>query len=268
MKKTVFEIPKMDCPSEERAIRLAFDGINSIKSLSFDLQHRRLEVLHEGSPEEILSILLPLGFGAKLFQSQEATEVDEILLSQSSDADEKSALQKVFILNAVMFFVEIGAGFYAQSAGLIADSLDMFADAAVFALSLYVVGKSISLKKKAARLSGYFQVVLALGALFEVGRRLIYGSEPEAPIMMVVAAVALVSNAASMWILQKHRNGEVHMQASWIFLTNDVIANAGVIIAGVLVLMTRSYIPDLIVGAIIASIVLWGAVRILKSARD
>lgn len=268
MKKTVFDIPKMDCPSEERAIRLAFDGIDSVKNLSFDLQHRRLEVLHESSPEEILSVLLPLGFGAKLFKSQEATEIDEVLLSQSNDAEERSALQKVFILNAAMFFVEIGAGLYAQSAGLIADSLDMFADATVFALSLYVVGKSISLKKKAARLSGYFQMVLALGTLFEIGRSLIYGSEPEAPIMMIIAAIALISNAASMWILQKHRNGEVHMQASWIFLTNDVIANAGVIIAGFLVMVTHSFIPDLVVGAIIASIVLWGAVRILKSALD
>jgi len=269
MKKTVFDIPKMDCPSEERIIRLAFDGIKTVKNLSFDLAHRRLEVLHENSADEVLSVLLPLGFGARLSETREATEVDEVLLgAPSNDAEETSALQKVFVLNAIMFFVEIVTGFYAQSAGLIADSLDMFADAAVFALSLYAVGKSIGLKKKAARISGYFQLTLALGTLIEVVRRLIYGSEPEGNIMMIIAAIALVANAVSMWILLKHRNGEVHMQASWIFLTNDVIANAGVILAGILVMVTGSFIPDLVVGTVIASIVLWGSFRILKSSRD
>lgn len=269
MKKTVFDIPKMDCPSEERAIRLAFDGIKNVEGLSFDLANRRLEVLHEDDAEEVLAILSPLGFGAKISGTHEATEVEEALLrAPLNDAEETAALKKVFILNAAMFFVEIVMGFYAQSTGLIADSLDMFADATVFALSLYAVGKSIGLKKKAARLSGYFQMLLALGTLFEVIRRLIYGSEPEGNIMMIIAVIALVANALSMWILQKHRNGEVHMQASWIFLTNDVIANAGVIVAGVLVMVTGSFIPDLAIGTIIASIVLWGSIRILRSSRS
>jgi len=268
MKKTVFDIPKMDCPSEERTIRLAFDGLKSVKNLSFDLAHRRLEVLHENSADEVLAALLPLGFGAKISETHEASEVDQARLGvPANDFEERAALQKVFALNAIMFFVEIVMGLYAQSAGLVADSLDMFADAAVFALSLYAVGKSISLKKKAARISGYFQLTLALGTLFEVVRRLIYGSEPEGNIMMIIAAIALVANALSMWILQKHRNGEVHMQASWIFLTNDVIANVGVIVAGVLVMVTGSFIPDLAIGTIIASIVLWGSIRILKSSR-
>lgn len=77
MKKTVFDIPKMDCPSEERTIRLAFDGVKPVKNLSFDLARRRLEVLHENSADEVLSVLSPLGFGAKLSASHEATEVDE-----------------------------------------------------------------------------------------------------------------------------------------------------------------------------------------------
>jgi Co/Zn/Cd efflux system component len=35
-------------------------------------------------------------------------------------------------INAVMFVVELVAGWLAQSTGLIADSLDMFADAMVY----------------------------------------------------------------------------------------------------------------------------------------
>jgi Co/Zn/Cd efflux system component len=54
------------------------------------------------------------------------------------------------------------------------------------------------------------------------------------------------------------------MRASWIFSANDVIANAGVIIAGGLVAWTGSQYPDLIIGFIIGLIVLVGGIRILK----
>jgi Co/Zn/Cd efflux system component len=54
------------------------------------------------------------------------------------------------------------------------------------------------------------------------------------------------------------------MQASMIFTSNDVIVNIGVIIAGLLVLLTDSNYPDLIVGIIIFGIVARGSMRILK----
>jgi Co/Zn/Cd efflux system component len=57
------------------------------------------------------------------------------------------------------------------------------------------------------------------------------------------------------------------MRASWIFSTNDVVANLGVILAAGLVAMTGSRLPDLVVGAAIASVVLAGAVRILRMSR-
>jgi Co/Zn/Cd efflux system component len=57
------------------------------------------------------------------------------------------------------------------------------------------------------------------------------------------------------------------MRASWIFSTNDVIANMGVIVAGALVAWSGSHIPDLVVGTVIALVVLSGAIRILRLSR-
>jgi Co/Zn/Cd efflux system component len=54
------------------------------------------------------------------------------------------------------------------------------------------------------------------------------------------------------------------MKASMIFTSNDVIINTGVILAGVLVLLTNSKYPDLIVGSIVFLIVVRGSFRILK----
>ena len=180
--------------------------------------------------------------------------------------DERRTLWLALGINGGMFVAEAVGGYVADSSGLIADSLDMFADAAVYGIALYGVGKAASGQRRAARISGWLQLVLAIGALSEVVRRALAGSEPESTLMMGVAAVALVANATTMWLLARHRQGGAHMKASWIFTTNDVLANCGVIAAGALVLMTNSSIPDLVVGAIIGFIVLTGAVRIMRLA--
>ena len=53
MEKTVFEITKMDCPSEENLIRMKLDGITGIEKLEFDIPHRKLTVFHNGQIEQI-----------------------------------------------------------------------------------------------------------------------------------------------------------------------------------------------------------------------
>ena len=79
-----------------------------------------------------------------------------------------------------------------------------------------------------------------------------------------VSILALVANVACLALIHTHKDGEVHMKASWIFSANDVIANLGVILAGALVAMTGSRYPDLMIGCLIAIIVLNGARRILR----
>ena len=163
-----------------------------------------------------------------------------------------------------MFVIEITVGWWAQSTGLIADSLDMFADAAVYGVALYAVGHSERMKLRAAHFSGWLQIILALGALGEVVRRLVFGSEPVSTLMMSFGLVALAANVTCLLLIAKSRDSGAHMKASWIFSANDVIANLGVILAGGLVAWTGSRYPDLVIGLIIGLIVLNGARRILQ----
>lgn len=261
MKKTVFAIPKMDCPSEERLIRLALEQAEGVHHLDFDLINRRLTVLHDVHQERVLARLTPLDLGARISETATATAIDQ---DSGALASEAGTLKLLLAINAAMFVAEIVIGWIAQSVGLIADSLDMFADAAVYGVSLYAVGKTASDQAKSAAFSGYLQLLLALGALAETGRRFWFGSEPDPPLMIGMAIVALMANVLCMALLAKHRHGGVHMRASWIFSTNDVIANLGVILAGLLVAWTDSHLPDLLVGVAIASVVFSGAIRILK----
>jgi Co/Zn/Cd efflux system component len=269
MQRTLFKIPKMDCPSEERMIRMAIENQKEVRKLEFDISQRQMTLYHEGTPEKFAKLMAPLNFGSEIVSSEAIAEEEGLALGKTdaSYAGEAHVLRLLLGINGAMFLFEIVLGWISESAGLVADSLDMFADAAVYGISLYAVGHAVAKQKRAARLSGYFQLILALGAISEVLRRFFYGSDPESFYMMGVAAIALVANAFCMFLIHRHRNDGAHMKASWIFSTNDVIANCGVILAGILVHFTHSNIPDLVIGSIIGVIVLRGAFAILKMSR-
>jgi Co/Zn/Cd efflux system component len=263
MRKSVFVISKMDCPSEERIIRMKLDNMTSIKHLDFNIPERILTINHEGEADEILEKLIPLNFGASL---KESITVDANTHFDENSSEETKVLKILLFINGFMFLAEFMLGIYAESMGLVSDSLDMLADASVYVISLLAVGKSIESKKKSASVNGYFQIILGIGILVETLRRFIYGSDPEPRYMIAVSVVALAANIYCLYLLSRHKERGVHMKASYICSSTDVMANTGVIAAGILVILTSSRIPDLIIGLIIVGIVMRGARAILKIA--
>ncbi len=261
MEKTIFKIPGMDCPSEEQLIRLKLEPVKAVQFLQFDLAGRKLTVYHENGLPVIEQSLAGLDLGAERLSSQPA----EALPGNEKPAAESRLLWMVLAINGAFFIVEMATGLISGSMGLVADSLDMLADAIVYGLSLWAVGKAYSSKQRVATISGYFQLALALLGIVETVRRFLgQGDVPAFQIMIVISLLALAGNAASLWLLNRSKSGEAHIQASKIFTSNDVIINIGVIIAGVLVYLTSSRLPDLVVGSIVFLIVIRGAFRILK----
>ncbi len=117
-------------------------------------------------------------------------------------------------------------------------------------------------------LSGGFQILIALGIGADIIRRAITGSDPSSMLMFIISIVALAVNTSCLKLISKEKEGEVHMRASYIFSKNDVIANSGVILASVIIHLTGSRWPDLVIGAIITVVVLRGGIQILYSAKD
>jgi Co/Zn/Cd efflux system component len=258
----VFSVPKLDCPTEERLIRMALADLDGIDQIEVDLSSRQLEVRHRCELAGVVGKLEPLGLGAVLVGTEACKGESEGAPAQAGH--EGAVLRLVLGINALMFIVELSVGWVSESTGLIADSLDMLADAMVYAVSLYAVGRGARQQYRAATLAGTVQLVLGLGVLVEVGRRVFGGSDPVSLAMMVMAAVALVANLACAKLLQSHRHRGAHMEASWIFTTTDALANLGVVIAGALVMVTGSAVPDMVIATAIAVLVLRGAVRILR----
>ncbi|MGK7392858.1 MAG: cation transporter [Candidatus Cyclobacteriaceae bacterium M2_1C_046] len=264
MNKSTFIIKDMDCPSEEQMIRMKLQLLGQVKHLNFNIPERTVEVYHEGEMDKVLQEIRSL----KLNESLKETIYEDPPLAVPDEKGQRKILWWVLAINFSFFILEMVTGWVSKSMGLVADSLDMLADSIVYGLSLFAVGAAISRKKKVAAISGYFQMGLAILGFGEVIRRFFSQTEiPSFQLMIIISFLALLANITSLWLINKAKSTEAHMQASAIFTSNDIIVNGGVIIAGVLVYMLNSKWPDLVVGGIVFGFVMRGAIKIISLSK-
>lgn len=256
----------MDCPSEEQIIRMKLGGFKNITFLEFDIPNRQLTVYHTEGFDDILQALNGLNFDTSLISS---ISTEQIQTDNHDTTRDRKLLWQVLAINAFFFVLELLLGFISNSMGLVADSLDMLADSIVYGLALFAIGGTAVFKKNITKASGYFQLILAIFGFVEVIRRFLgFEKIPGFQTMILVSVLALMGNALCLYLLQKSKNRETHMQASMIFTSNDVVVNLGVILAGGLVYLTQSKYPDLVIGAIVFLIVGKGAFKILQLAKQ
>jgi Co/Zn/Cd efflux system component len=103
--------------------------------------------------------------------------------------------------------------------------------------------------------------------LVEVGRRILHGAEPLSGWMIGTVLLSLAVNVTVLRMLSPLKPGEVHLRATWLFTQADVVANIGVILAGILVLWLGSPYPDFVIGTLIGLYVIKEAFEILGDAR-
>ena len=265
MQKTTFKISKMDCPSEEQLIRMKLVDLTQIDSLDFDIANRKLSVYHAENYDQSYKRLESLKLDTSLVES---ISVENNPNKTNNPKQERKLLWQVLFINFFFFVLELATGFISNSIGLVADSLDMLADSIVYGLALFAVGGTMTRKKNIAKSAGYFQLILAVFGFIEVIRRFVNSETiPSFQTMIVISILALFGNGLCLYLLQKSKSKEAHMQASMIFTSNDVIVNLGVIVSGGLVFLTNSKYPDLIVGTIVFFIVGQGSFKILKLSK-
>jgi Co/Zn/Cd efflux system component len=184
----------------------------------------------------------------------------------------RRVLWAVFVINAGMFAVEIGAGLTAGSVSLQADALDFLGDAANYAISLFVVGMVLRYRAAAALAKGATMGLFGAWVIAITAWHAWHGTLPQAFTMGAIGAAALAANAASFGLLWTHRVGDANMRSAWICTRNDVLGNLAVLLAALGVFGTGSGWPDVIVAAIMAALALQGAsivvVRALAELRS
>jgi cation diffusion facilitator family transporter len=180
---------------------------------------------------------------------------------------QRRVLQIILWLNVAMFLVEATAGVLAQSTALLADSADMAGDALVYGFSLYVVARGAVWKRRAALLKGVVMAAFGAGVLLEVSFKVLTGSIPAAGAMGAIGALALAVNVTCLALLWPRRRDDLNMRSVWTCSLNDVVGNAGVLVAAGAVAVTGRAWPDIAVGLVIAGLFAVSAVSIIRAAR-
>lgn len=185
---------------------------------------------------------------------------------EAASAGQRRVLQAVFAINAAMFVGEFSAGLAIGSTALLGDSLDMLGDALIYGFSLYALGRGAGWRNGAALLKG---LVMAGFGLFVLAHALIQLRAEAVPMsgaMALVAVLALAANATCFALLYRHRAADLNMRSTWLCSRNDLIANAGVLLAAGAVYLTQSGWPDILVGVAIAALFLSTAVGVLRDS--
>ncbi|CCB63457.1 MULTISPECIES: cation transporter [unclassified Hyphomicrobium] len=177
-------------------------------------------------------------------------------------------LWAVIAINAVMFAVEMGAGAMSGSQALKTDALDFFGDTLTYGLSLAVIGLPLRVRATTAVVKG---ITLGLMGLWIFGSTVWHAFAPGVPVAEIMGSIgflALAANLASVLILLKYKDGDANVRSVWLCSRNDAVGNVAVILSAYVVWGTASGWPDILVAAILASIFLHSATKILGQALD
>jgi len=178
----------------------------------------------------------------------------------------KRVLWTVIAINVVMFAVEMAAGVAADSMALKADALDFLGDSLTYTITLLVIGCALRWRATAALVKGASLAAMGIWVLGSTVYQILVLGVPDELVMGAVGLMAFAANVASALLLLRFRDGDSNVRSVWLCSRNDAIGNLAVIIAAAGVFATNTGWPDLVVAAIMASLFLHSATKIIRQA--
>src|SRR5438874_1585218 len=186
-----------------------------------------------------------------------------------------SGLRRALALTMVVLLVELAGGLASHSLALLSDAGHVLTDVFALGLAWFAVEQA---KRPADRRRSYgYQRVSILAALlnsvtlivivlaigFEAVRRL---AAPESVQGGTVIVTALIGIAINTYVVLGLRGGtrSLNIRAAFLHVAGDIGASVGVVIAGAVILLTGWLYIDPILSLGIASLIAWGAWRIVR----
>ncbi|MDX2275043.1 MAG: cation transporter [Hyphomonadaceae bacterium] len=179
----------------------------------------------------------------------------------------KQVLWIVLIANAAMFVVETVGGHAARSLALQADALDFAGDAATYGVTLWAVGRSQTMRTRAALIKSAAMLGMGLLILGIAVGKLLSPETPVAEPMGVIGALALAVNVGAVIMLLGFREADANLRSAWLCSRNDAVGNVLVILAAAATAATASPWPDFAVGVIMSLLFVSGSWAVYRQAR-
>ncbi len=178
----------------------------------------------------------------------------------------KAMLWLVIVINTAMFLIEMSAGKLSGSQALQADALDFLADASTYGVSLAVIGMSLKVRSMAAMVKGLSLSMMGLWVFGSTVYQAVIIEVPKAEVMGAIGFLALGANLISVLLLLRYRKGDANIRSVWLCSRNDAVGNVAVMVASLIVWLTASAWPDLVVAFVMAALFLRSSQLILKQA--
>lgn len=181
------------------------------------------------------------------------------------------------VLNSLYTIVEFSFGLFTGSLALIADATHNLTD--TFTLSVSFMANRVARREAnksktfgygratilAALLNSSVMIAIASFITFEAVQRLRHPIEIEGGIVAAVASVGIVVNGSIAYVLSKNRK-DLNMRSAYVDMLFDALSSLGAVIAGLIMLLTDLQYIDSIVGLVIAGLLLFNAIKILREA--
>lgn len=181
-------------------------------------------------------------------------------------AKERRVLITVLAINVGAFLMMVVGSVLSGSSSLLSGTLDNFGDAVTYALSLAVVGASVTAKAKVALVKGFLIGGAALAVALQIAWSVANPGIPVVETMGAAAMLNLGANAVCLWLLTPYRHGDVNMASAWECSRNDIYEGSAVIVATLAVWLFGSGWPDLVVAAALLALFTRSASRVIRNA--
>jgi cobalt-zinc-cadmium efflux system protein len=198
----------------------------------------------------------------------------------SAAAEHRGRLAVVFAITVAVLVVEVVGAALSGSLALFADAGHVLADGAGIGLALLAI-RFAARPTTPQRTFGYYRLeilaavvnaVLLFGVagfvLLEAWRRLTEPPEVASGLMLAVAAVGLVANAVSMWLLRGGQEHSLNLRGVYLEVLGDLLGSVAVLAAAVVIALTGMQAADPVASVLIGLFILPRTWRLLREAVD
>ena len=185
-------------------------------------------------------------------------------MTTHTDTLGRNALIIAFIINLIMLTADLTYGLMMNSASLLSDAANNSGDAFILGSSMFVLSSTTAVKNRLALLKGLIMTAFGIWAFYHVYLGLIGESKLSGGVVTAVGVLSFIGNTTVALMMHYHHHKDINFKSAYICCRNDAIASAGIILAGVLVMFTGSFWPDVIIGTIIAGVVCQGGIKIIR----
>ena len=163
----------------------------------------------------------------------------------------------------MMMALDIVYGLIMNSSSLLGDAAHNSGDAFILGTSILVVFSKSSTKNKVSALKGFIMLGFGIWTFYLVFIAITLGSELHTQTLLLVGIFSLVGNVIAAILTYSRHHHDINMKSAYVCARNDTVISAGIILSGLLFWITNSYIPDIIIGSLIALFVCYTSSEIL-----